>query len=46
MMKMMEKCCPEKMKDLSSMMSSFKSGCCASGEDDGSKESGTKKSAE
>jgi hypothetical protein len=38
MMEMMQKCCPDKMKDFSSMMSNFKGGCCSSDEEDNSEE--------
>jgi hypothetical protein len=40
MMEMMQKCCPDKMKDLSSMKSMFEGGCCSSNSDDISKKSG------
>jgi 4-carboxymuconolactone decarboxylase len=39
MMEMMQRCCPDKMKGQSSMMSSFGGGCCPSDKDGSSKES-------
>jgi len=39
MMEMMQKCCPDNMKDFSSKMTGFDGGCCPSKEEGSSKES-------
>lgn len=39
MMEMMQQCCPDKMKNFSSMMSDSEKGCCAPNEENSSKDS-------
>ncbi|MDH3216982.1 MAG: carboxymuconolactone decarboxylase family protein [Candidatus Krumholzibacteria bacterium] len=43
MMEMMSQCCPDRMKDLSSMMANFTDGCCPAKEEIGSKKPGSTK---